>query len=283
MSVVAATSESREPASSGRESGVNGGDRAAGLKGCFFGSFVVYSGREAVYLGQNNKAIAILKCLLARGGRPISQDVLIGWLWPESNIRKARWSLNSTIYSLRRTLEKSSFALSRGSVLLEKGYYRLSPEIRVSTDVEDFDAWYERGRLLERAGREPEAVSEYEKAVEVYREDYLAEDLYEDWTVIERERLINGYVDILGRLATYYRRTGHYRKAIDSRYKLLKKDQYHEESYRALMHCYDHLGLRGRAIHQYQLCERALEGLYGTTPAPETRTLYESLLGGNEG
>ena len=191
--------------------------------------------------------------------------------------------MNSTIYSLRRTLEKSSSALSRKSVLLEKGHYRLSPEIRVATDVEEFDAWYERGRLLEKTGQEPEAVSEYEKAAGIYRGDYLVEDLYEDWTVIERERLINDYVDVLDRLATYYARTGHYRKAIDSRYKLLKKDQYHEESYRALMHCYDHLGLRGRALHQYQLCERALGNLYGTTPAPETRALYESLLGGNEG
>ena len=282
-SVVTITSESREPASPVRGFGVGGEGCASGLRGCFLGGFVVYSGREAIDLGQNNKAIAILKCLLARRGRPISQDLLIGWLWPESNTKKARWSLNSAVYSLRQILGKSSSALSRESVLLEKGHYRLSPEVRVATDVEEFDAWYERGRLSERVGQEPEAVSEYEKAVELYRGDYLVEDLYEDWTIIERERLINDYVDILDRLATYYTRAGHYRKAINSRYKLLEKDQYHEESYRALMHCYDYLGLRGRALHQYQLCERALEGLYGTTPAPETRALYEELLGRNEG
>ena len=270
-------------ASEGREFEVDGGGRASGLRGCFFGGFAVYSGGEIVDLGQNNKAIAILKCLLARKGRPISQDLLMGWLWPESNVKKARWSLNSTVYSLRRTLEGSSSALSRESVLLEKGHYRLSPGVPVSSDVEEFDARFLTGRSLERAGRKPEAVSEYEKAVGLYRGDYLVEDLYEDWTTIERERLINDYVDILTRLATHYARAGHYRKAIDSRYKLLDKDPYHEESYRALMHCYDHLGLRGRALQQYRLCERALGSLYGTSPAPETKALYKELLGSKEG
>jgi hypothetical protein len=34
-----------------------------------------------------------------------------------------------------------------------------------------------------------EAVAEYEKAADLYRGDYPTEDLYEEWTVIEPERL----------------------------------------------------------------------------------------------
>ncbi len=36
-----------------------------------------------------------------------------------------------------------------------------------------------------------EAVAEYEKAADLYRGDYLTEELYEEWTVIERERLLD--------------------------------------------------------------------------------------------
>jgi DNA-binding SARP family transcriptional activator len=215
---------------------------------------------------------------LARRGRSVSQDLLIGWLWPESNARRARWSLNSAVYSLRRILDESFSALSSDSILLEKGRYRLSPEVRVSSDVEEFDARYERGRLLERAGQGAEAASEYEQAIGLYRGDYLVEDLYEDWTAVERERLINAYVDMLDRLANYHKRTGRTQEAINSRYRLLEKDPYHEESYQFLMRCYAQLGLRGRALHHYELCERMFGNLYGSSPPPEVQALYRELL-----
>jgi LuxR family transcriptional regulator, maltose regulon positive regulatory protein len=67
----------------------------------------------------------------------------------------------------------------------------LCPTIRVVTDVDEFDRYYERGRRLEREGRTKEAATEYDSALELYRGDYLIEDLYEDWTMVERERLSN--------------------------------------------------------------------------------------------
>ncbi len=59
----------------------------------------------------------------------------------------------------------------------------------LSADTDDFDSCYEEGLQPEEAGRVAEAVAEYEKAADLYRGDYLTEDLYKEWTVIERERL----------------------------------------------------------------------------------------------
>ncbi len=100
--------------------------------------------------------------------------------------------------------------------------------------------------------------------------------------MIERERLTGAYVDILDRLAAYHARAGNLQRSIADRYLLLNKDPYHEESYRALMRCYARLGLRGRALRQYELCEQRLEHLYGIPPAPETRALHEKLRAGEE-
>jgi hypothetical protein len=70
----------------------------------FFGRFEVLCNDEVVPLGCSGKAMTILKYLLARRSRPVSQDHLMGWLWPESNLKKARWYLNSAIYGLRKLL-----------------------------------------------------------------------------------------------------------------------------------------------------------------------------------
>ncbi len=245
----------------------------------FFGHFEMLCDGEPVPLGRNGKALTILKHLLANRARPVSQDHFMGWLWPESNLKKARWSLNSAVHGLRKLLaDCPSSPLGVSYVLLEEGYYRLGPDVRVATDVEEFDEHYERGRRFESGVQFEDATAEYERAVELYRGDYLLEDLYEDWTMVERERLANAYLDMLGRLAVHYIEAGQSQECIRACFRVLEKDRCHEESHRLLMRCYVRLGLRGGALRQYRLCEKTVGQEYGMSPSPETRALYRSLL-----
>ena len=245
----------------------------------FFGHFQILCDDEPMPLGRSGKALTILKYLLANRGRPVSQDHLMGWLWPESNLKKARWSLNSAIHGLRKLISGcQSSSVSVNYVSLEDGYYRLSPSVRVTSDVDEFDECHRRGRHLEKNDQMRKAAIEYEKAIELYRGDYLVEDLYEDWTMVERERLSNAYMDILGRLAIHYMEVEQHQESIRTCYRVLEKDRCHEDSYRLLMRCYARLGLRARALHQYRMCEQILEQEYGTSPSPETRSLYTRLL-----
>ena len=254
-------------------------DRSA-LRARLFGRFEVFRNDEALSLGRNGKALAILKYLLADRARPVSQDHLMGWLWPEANLKKARWSLNSAIHALRKLLADSPSATPINYVLLEEGHYRLCSDVLVITDVDEFDARYEEGRRLVKEGRTAEAAAEYEEAIALYRGEYLVEDLYEDWTMIERERLIDAYIDMLSRLAAHYYEAGQYQESMGACYRILQKDRCHEESYRLLMRCYMNLGLRGRALRQYRSCEKILRQEYGTVPSPETQALYGNEKGG---
>jgi len=54
-----------------------------------------------------------------------------------------------------------------------------------------------KGVALEKASRVSEAVAEYEKAARLYRDDYPIEDLYEDWTAVERQRLTDAYYRLI--------------------------------------------------------------------------------------
>ncbi len=248
----------------------------------FFGHFELLRDGEVLVLRRNGKALTILKYLLANRTRPVSQDHLMGWLWPESNPKKARWSLNSAIHTLRKLLSESSSSSPPNYVVLKEGHYRLCPDVRVTTDVDEFDERYEEGRRLQKADRPEEAAAEYERAIELYRGDYLVEDLYQDWTMVERERLSNAYVNMLWRLAVHYAESGQPQESIRACYRILEKDRCHEDSYRLLMRSYARLGLRCRALRQYQLCERILRQEYGTVPSPETQTLHRSIILGEE-
>jgi LuxR family maltose regulon positive regulatory protein len=243
----------------------------------FFGHFEMLCNGEPLSLGRNGKPLAIFKYLLAHRDRRVSQEHLMEWLWPESSLKKARSSLNVAICTLRKLLSDCSAGL-QNCILLEQGYYRLCSSVRVVTDVEEFDLRYEQGRLLEKINR-MEGAAEYERAVELYRGEYLLEHLYEDWTMVERERLSNVYLDMLKWLAVYYKEAEQLRESIRIIYRMLEKDRSHENSHLLLTECYALLGSYGRALHQYRLFKGVLKRTHGTEPSVETEERFENVLG----
>jgi LuxR family transcriptional regulator, maltose regulon positive regulatory protein len=243
----------------------------------FFGHFEMLCNGEPLGLGRSGKALTICKYLLAHRDRRVSRDHLMECIWPESSPKKARSSLNVAIFTLRKLLSDCSANL-QNCILLEEGYYRLCPTIRAVTDVEEFDLRYEQGRRLEKPNRIGGAA-EYEKAVELYRGDYLLEHLYEDWTMIERERLSNAYIDMLERLAVYYKETEQLRESIRICYRILEEDGGHENAHLLLTETYALLRSYGRALQQFRLFKGMLKSTYGTDPSVETERRFERVLG----
>jgi DNA-binding SARP family transcriptional activator len=180
-----------------------------------------------------------------------------------------RRSLNSSLRQRENTPE---------CIVFENGQYSIHTAIRVFSDVEEFDALYRHSCRLEEARRIREAITEYERAIALYNGDYLVEDLHEGWTIVERERLTDEYIDALDRVAAYHLETGQLRKCVESCYQLLKKDPSHERTYCRLMHCYASLGLRIRALEQYRLCQKVLRYQFGINPSSETQTLYREII-----
>jgi LuxR family maltose regulon positive regulatory protein len=243
----------------------------------FFGQFETLCNGDPVSLGRNGKALAIFTYLLAHRDRPVYRDRLMELLWPESTPEKARSSLNVAICTLRKLLSDYSAGV-QNCILLEENYYRLCPTVRVVTDVDEFDLRYEQGRRVEKTNQ-IEASAEYEKAIELYRGDYLLNHLYEDWTMVERERLSNVYMDMLERLAAYYKETEQLRECVRICYRILEKDRGHENSHLLLTEVYALRGSYGRALRQYKLFTGVLESSCGTEPSAETRKRFEKVLG----
>jgi LuxR family transcriptional regulator, maltose regulon positive regulatory protein len=148
----------------------------------------------------------------------------------------------------------------------------------VATDVEEFDFRYERGRRLEKTDR-IEGAAEYERAIELYRGDYLLEYLYEDWAMVERERLSNAYVDMLERLAVYYKESEQLWESIRICYRILQNDRANENCHLLLTEAYVLLGSYGRALNQYRLFKSLLKSGCGTEPSGEVEKRFGKVLG----
>jgi two-component SAPR family response regulator len=121
------------------------------------------------------------------------------------------------------------------------------------------------------------ALSAYERAVSLYRGDLLPGELYCDWTVMERERLLSMYLTVLGRLVQLYVDAGRYAQAIDSGFQLLGRDPCREDIHRIIMRCYCFMGQRSRALRHYEISAEALHAQLGLAPDDALQELHASI------
>lgn len=243
------------------------------------GRFELGSDWKKVKRWQSVKAKSVFQYLMTRPREPIVKDLLMEALWPDCDPQAASNNLKAAIHGLRQTLnqlleKKESFPY----VLFLQGSYRLSPEVELWLDVEEFERHWVTGRRRDKEGRVSEAIHEYEQAEALYGGDYLEDEPYEEWTLLRREALKDTYVIILSKLADHSMKTADYEGCIVSCQKILAKDPCREDAYRRLMCCYSRLGQRNRALRWYEICRRTVQAELDTTPDRETETLHRQLL-----
>ncbi len=243
------------------------------------GRFEVRSAWKQVERWQSVKAKSVFQYLMTRPREPVIKDVLMETLWPDCEPQAASNNLKVAMHGLRHALsrlfqEKESFPY----VLFQQGSYLMSPEIDLWVDIEEFEQHWVAGRRLEKEGKLTEAMREYELGEELYRGDYLENELYEEWTLLHREALKDTYITILGKLADHSMEMADYESCIIYCQKILTKDPCREDAYRRLMRCYSRLGQRNRALRWYEICRRTIQAELDTTPDRETTALHHQLL-----
>lgn len=238
------------------------------------GPFRVTVNDQPVRQWPSGRGRLLFKYLLTHRDRPVARDVLMDTFWPDAEPEAARNSLNVAIYGLRRAFRAIT---DTPLVIYEEGSYRLSPDLSLWIDVEEFERHVEAGRDLEAAGQLAAATVEYEVATGLYQGDFLAEDLYEDWPALTRERLRMSYLDTLDRLSRIY--FGHSQYATSARLcqLMLGHDNCREDAHRRLMRCYSRQGQTPLALRQYQSCADTLQRELGVEPAASTSELYERI------
>jgi len=228
------------------------------------------------------KAETLLKILLGERGRAFTQDQLIEYLFAEVDLDKAARNLHKRISELRRLLEPS---LKRGPesryvLRAGQGSYCFNKEAACWIDVEAFEQHCKTGQELIQTNRWSQALERYQQAVELYRGVYLAEDLYEEWSIAQRERLRELYLQALAQLAECHARLRQYPQAMEQCRKLIREEPHRESAYRSLMVYQYYAGQPEVAIETYEACVKALAEELDVTPGPETEGLRQSILAG---
>ena len=228
-------------------------------------SLILYGGQS---FGDTllKKAQALLVYLAANPG-PHTRQALAGLLWSDLPEEKARANLRTALSRLR-----SSF----GEAILTT---QQSAAIHVAAGVWLDAANFEQGLKSSSPQARREAIS-------LYRGDFLADfslrgaDLFEDWVIIERERLRQLALNGLSELASLAQQSGSLPQAVADLQRLLQLDPWRETAHRRLMRLYAESGDRAAALAQFETCREQLSVQLGVEPEPATLALYEQIKSG---
>jgi len=241
------------------------------------GRFEVKTENGQVERWQSVKAKNALQYLLIKPREPVLKDSIVEALWPECSSQAANNNLKAAIHVLRQILNSLFSDESISYLLCVQGSYYVNPDIDIWIDVEEFEKHFDRARKLDKDGRTSESIYEYEKAEALYQGDYLEDEPYAEWTLLRRESLKDKYLLVLDRLSEQAMYDGDYQSCMLYCQKILDKDQYREDIYRKLIHCFIKMGQKNRALRWLQICRHTIESDLGSTLDKETSVLFKLL------
>jgi DNA-binding SARP family transcriptional activator len=241
------------------------------------GTFRVWRGAQEIQARewQREKARQLFQLLLTHRGHWVQREQICAWLWPDADLDAAERQFKVTLNALNAALEPSRPPRVAPFFVRRQGLaYSFAPSYGVWIDVDEFEL-----RVAGTAARDdPEfARRNAQIAVQLYRGDYLAESLYDLWTIEERERLIARYLNTAVSYAQRLNDDGEHAQAVQLCERVLRHDRVYEEAYQILMRAHARAGSRSQALRSYTRCVQALRSDLAIEPLPETVDLYEQV------
>ena len=219
---------------------------------------------------------SLLAYLLLQRHRTHSREILVDVFWGEQNHEKARRTLNTALWRLKKVLEPEGIPAGTYLISPHSGEVGFNRQSQYWLDVEVFEQEADHLIVYPPEKADGPNIQEFEKTLDLYKGELL-EDVYDDWALRERERLRALYLKTLMYLMHYYKFQKSYEKASAYGQQILNLDPIQEDIHREMMRIYLESGQRALAARQYGICQFTLAKELGISPMEETQMLYAQI------
>ncbi len=200
------------------------------------------------------------------------REMLADLLWPEVDYDTSRVRLKRALWSVRRQLEPPGVVPN--SVLAGDRQTVEFREATLTTDIEVFERYARQAAL---ASSLEESFSKLKSAEALYRGDFLP-GIYDDWAILERERLSSQYHAVLMELAETAQRLGEPTESLEYARRLTSADPLNERAHLLVMERLLEIGEAAHALRHFEQLEAILDSELGDTPSEEARALQNRAL-----
>ncbi|MQA24077.1 MAG: tetratricopeptide repeat protein [Micromonosporaceae bacterium] len=240
------------------------------------GALYARAGGQPVPIG-GVKPRMLLATLLLHANQPVSADLLVEVLWPQSPPRSAVANLRTYVSTLRASLRAAGG--EPGLIAAAPcGYSIVVPERRLDLFV--FHDLTAKAIALHRSGQQEPALDLLERALRMWRGAPLADLPRSDaWSgplgQLAEHRLAaaEARLDLLAAL-------GRHAAAISELREMLTEDPLRENLWRQLLIALLAAGRRAEALAEYARLRRVLADELGVEPSPDLRRIHAAALAG---
>ncbi|QRG66287.1 response regulator [Brevibacillus choshinensis] len=195
--------------------------------------------------------------LLQYRGKLVRKSVIVDLLWPDADMSKAYSQLYTTVYLIRKVLQRFEPHIKLENVM--DGYI-----LNLEKAMVDVDEWEMHISALPSLS--DETIDEYEKALAAYTGDYLQDYEYW-WAESERHRLKMLWQNYSFQIANSYVEMGQEEKAIAKYLDVCNRYPQEEEAHFELMKLYASLNNSPAVHRQYQALATVLENELDERPS----------------
>ena len=205
-----------------------------------------------------------------------AREVLAGLFWGESSEDRARSSLNTTLWRLRKVLEPGSIPNGAFLATTPTGEIGFNSKSDHWIDVEIFEDRIKPILAITYDSLKENEVNQLENALQLYKGELL-EGFYDEWALRERERLRSLFVQGQIHLLDHYTHHAAWEQGLACAQNILNLEPLREEIHRKMMRLYFKNGQRAQALRQYEKCRETLASELDVLPMEETQILYAEI------
>ena len=230
----------------------------------------------------SDKARALLTYLAVESDCAHQREHLAGLFWPEYPERRARHTLSQALYNVRTVIGDREARPSSRYLDVSRQALQFRPASDYWLDIDTLTACHD-GLHQQDACNLLEAL---EEAIALYRGPFLAgfslsdSPTFEEWLLLQRERLARLAMEILGALVDGYSDQGAYDEALHWAWRQLDLDPWREDAHRQVIRLLALNGQHAAALAQYERCCQVLQRELHTAPDAETVDLVEHIQAG---
>ncbi len=232
---------------------------------------------DQVFVGFPNQQPWLLLCyLVLHHDRLLLREQIASMFWSDASTHTSLKRLRGALWRLR-TMLKSGGVDPEGYLRVTESSMGFIPTCAWYVDTREFEDIVVSLQHLNGRDLTVDAAAELAHAVGLYTGEFL-EGVYEDWCIIERERLNVLYITSLSQLASFHEANGTYEAGLAYAAKILSLDETREMIHRQVMRLHWLQGDRAGALQQYKRCVQILLDELQVAPMEETTQLYQQIV-----